>query len=105
VSTPSTAEGLRRTRSTPDRGRARLDDPAARRQDSPQQTQGESETIVRRRARAKAEKLLASTTPAQSRLHALAQEIAALSLEQRAELDEMVHQLIDRAWDVSESPD
>lgn len=57
-------------------------------------TKGESETVVRRRARAKAAELLASsTTPEHSRLHALAQEIAGLSTDQRAELDELVDQL------------
>lgn len=56
-------------------------------------TKGESETVVRRRARAKAEQLLASTAPERSPLQALAQQIADLSADQRAQLDELVEQL------------
>jgi len=55
--------------------------------------QAAGETVVRQRARAKADELLASTAPESSRLRTLAHEIAVLSPEQRAELDGLVDQL------------
>lgn len=51
---------------------------------------GKDQSQVRRRARTKAQELLAASGPTSARLHALAAEIAALPPEQRNELDRMI---------------
>ncbi|WP_432789384.1 hypothetical protein QYM46_13750 [Brevibacterium sp. K11IcPPYGO002] len=57
-------------------------------------TTGTDESLVRRRARTKAEQLLAASGPTSARLHALAAEVAALSPQQRSELERLVGDLI-----------
>jgi hypothetical protein len=57
-------------------------------------TTGKDVSVVKRRARARAEQLLADSGPTSARLHALAAEIAALSPQQRSELEELVRDLI-----------
>lgn len=57
-------------------------------------TTGADVSVVRRRARTKAEQLLAASGPTSARLHALAAEVAALSPQQRSELERLVGDLI-----------
>ena len=57
-------------------------------------TSGADVSVVRRRARTKADQLLAASGPASTRLHALAAEIATLSPQQRSELRDLVRDLI-----------